>query len=289
MVAAGVGGIVAGVGGIVAAGVGGIVATGVGGIVAAGSGAGGGEASAGTGVAASGAGVAAAAGWLAAGSAIRRGLKRIFGASDAPAADAGAASAFGASGAGAEAGAAGAAGAASPSADFKRGFRRSAGGGGACSSLMHPRAKPVFRRRETKKICRAGRSATHDRFHEFFPSGAARPKAWAAGKKETKKIRSRSTRAGTTFLPPMTQRLLLSCIAAALLTTTGCSLFSKKSDKAPKDNGAISSEVEESLRRRWVEKRTSELVAAGVTADAARNQAAQEFRDKFEYTKAGKK
>lgn len=86
----------------------------------------------------------------------------------------------------------------------------------------------------------------------------------------------------------MIHRLLLSCLAATLLATTGCSLFSRKSDK-PKDNGAISSEVEENLRRRWVEKRTAELTAQGVGAEAAHNQADQEFREKFEYTKAGKK
>jgi hypothetical protein len=113
----------------------------------------------------------------------------------------------------------------------------------------------------------------------------------AAGKKETQKIRSRSMSPTTTFLdsdPAMTQRLLLTCLLAALLTTTGCSLFRRKSDQ-PKDNGAISGEVEESFRRRWVERRAAELTTQGVAAETARTQAAQEFRDKFEYTRAGGK
>jgi hypothetical protein len=87
----------------------------------------------------------------------------------------------------------------------------------------------------------------------------------------------------------MTQRLLLSCLAASLLTATGCSLLSKKKSDQPKDKGAIVSDVEESLRRRWVERRTAELAASGLAADAAQAQATREFREKFEYTGAAKK
>jgi hypothetical protein len=48
--------------------------------------------------------------------------------------------------------AAAAAGGASPSAGFKRGLRRSDGGGVDCSSLMTREQKDFFVRRETKKL-----------------------------------------------------------------------------------------------------------------------------------------
>ena len=85
----------------------------------------------------------------------------------------------------------------------------------------------------------------------------------------------------------MTQRLLLSCLALALFSSSGC-LFSRKSAK-PKESQAIASEVEESLKKRWVDKRAAELVALGTAADAARTQALQEFQAKFEYTSGAKK
>jgi hypothetical protein len=89
-------------------------------------------------------------------------------------------------------------------------------------------------------------------------------------------------------LPAMIHRLLLSCLAAAALTATGCRLLSKKSDQ-PKDSGAIASETEDSLKKRYIERRTSELVAQGLAAEAARTQATEEFRQKYEYTGAAKK
>jgi hypothetical protein len=69
-------------------------------------------------------------------------------------------------------------------------------------------------------------------------------------------------------------------LLAAALATGGCSTFSKK-PAAPKENPSIAGQTEDSLRTRWVERRTAELTAAGTAADAARAQAAQEFREKF--------
>ena len=83
----------------------------------------------------------------------------------------------------------------------------------------------------------------------------------------------------------MTKLLLLSCLTLAL--TTGC-LFSKKSAK-PKESSAIASEVDESFRKRWTERRVAELVAQGKAADAARTQADSEFRERYEFTQAAKK
>ena len=82
----------------------------------------------------------------------------------------------------------------------------------------------------------------------------------------------------------MTHRSLLALLSISLLLTTGCGLFSKKSSE-PKESSAIAADVEETFRRRWVEKRAGELVAQGVEATTARSQAETEFRDKYGFAK----
>lgn len=83
----------------------------------------------------------------------------------------------------------------------------------------------------------------------------------------------------------MTRFLILSCLAVTL--TTGC-LFSRK-EKKPKESSAIASEVAENFRKRWIDKRTAELVTQGGAEAAARAQAEAEFRERFEFTRpAGK-
>ena len=86
----------------------------------------------------------------------------------------------------------------------------------------------------------------------------------------------------------MTKRLLILGCTLVLAFSSGCSLFSKKSGKST-DNPAIAGDVEESFRRRWVDKRAGELVAQGAAADAARTQANQEFSQKYEYVNGPKK
>jgi hypothetical protein len=85
----------------------------------------------------------------------------------------------------------------------------------------------------------------------------------------------------------MTKHLLLTAAVIALALSTGC-MFSKKSGK-PKESSAIASENEETLRKRWVDKRMSELTAQGTAAETARLQAEQEFRQKFGFSEAKKK
>lgn len=85
----------------------------------------------------------------------------------------------------------------------------------------------------------------------------------------------------------MTKPLLLTLGLVTLALSSGC-LFSKKA-KRPKESTAISADVEESFRRRWVDKRLGELSAQGVAADAARTQAEAEFRERYGYTRAGTK
>lgn len=85
----------------------------------------------------------------------------------------------------------------------------------------------------------------------------------------------------------MTKRLLSSLLPVALALSAGC-MFSKKPAE-PKEPATMVGEVEGSLRQRWIEKRSAELVAQGVAADAARVQATEEFRAKYSFTGAAQK
>src|SRR5436190_13189032 len=104
-------------------------------------------------------------------------------------------------------------------------------------------------------------------------------------KRETKKITSRSSASTPTFRPVfnmITVRLLLT--VASLAVFSGC-VFSNKARRA-KESTAISADVEESFRKRWVEKRSGELAAQGSSADVARTKAEAEFRERYEFTRA---
>ncbi len=86
----------------------------------------------------------------------------------------------------------------------------------------------------------------------------------------------------------MIKPLLLTTLTASLALATGCSMFSKKNPNA-KESSAIASEVEETYRRRWVDKRVSELTAQGTAAEVARTQAENEFREKYGFDQRPKK
>ena len=85
----------------------------------------------------------------------------------------------------------------------------------------------------------------------------------------------------------MTKALLLTASLATLFLSSGC-FFTKKANR-PKESSAISADVEESFRRRWVDKRTAELTVQGANGETARRQAETEFRERFGYTRAGSK
>ena len=70
----------------------------------------------------------------------------------------------------------------------------------------------------------------------------------------------------------MFKPLLLTCLA--LVLCTGC-IFSKRS--RARENTTITGEVQETFRKRWVDRRTAELVAQGTAAEAARAQAERDF------------
>lgn len=81
----------------------------------------------------------------------------------------------------------------------------------------------------------------------------------------------------------MTRLLLL--FSLSLLLSTGC-MFAKKK---PKENASIPGEVQETFRKRWVDKRAAELVAKGTAAEAAHTQADTEFRAAYDFSAPGSK
>lgn len=85
----------------------------------------------------------------------------------------------------------------------------------------------------------------------------------------------------------MIKAVFLSLCVAALCFSSGC-LFSRKANRA-KESSAISADVEESFRKRWVDKRAADLAASGTAAEVARTQAEAEFRERYGFTRAAQK
>lgn len=81
------------------------------------------------------------------------------------------------------------------------------------------------------------------------------------------------------------KRSLIFVLLLPLAFLNGCKHGTKK-PKTPKENPAIASEVEESFKQRWVEKRAGDLMALGLRPDLARQQAINEFRVRYGYTHA---
>jgi hypothetical protein len=84
----------------------------------------------------------------------------------------------------------------------------------------------------------------------------------------------------------MTKPLLLCVLAAAVALSSGCGMFSHK---RPKESSAIAADTEESLHKRYVEKRVAELTAQGKTPDVARSDAEAEFRERYAFALPTKK
>jgi len=81
------------------------------------------------------------------------------------------------------------------------------------------------------------------------------------------------------------KRLPLFCLILPLALSASCS----HSPKKPKENPALATEVEEGFMQRWIEKRGADLMAMGLRADVARQQAIDEFHARFGYTHAANK
>ena len=80
-------------------------------------------------------------------------------------------------------------------------------------------------------------------------------------------------------------RSLIFPVLLSLALRAGC----KHNPNKPKENPAVASEIEEGFKQRWVEKRAADLMALGLRPDLARQQAIDEFRDRFSYTHASGK
>ena len=85
----------------------------------------------------------------------------------------------------------------------------------------------------------------------------------------------------------MIKGFLFTVCIAALCCSSGC-VFPFKGSR-PKESSAISADIEESFRRRWMDKRVAELTSQGSAAEAARLQAENEFRERFAFTRAAQK
>ncbi len=77
-------------------------------------------------------------------------------------------------------------------------------------------------------------------------------------------------------------RCSLALLLVLLPALAGCTAFKKR----PAEAQAITTQVEESFKLRWVERRTAELSGQGVAQDEARRRALVEFREKYEFTGA---
>lgn len=84
------------------------------------------------------------------------------------------------------------------------------------------------------------------------------------------------------------KRLVPFALAAALLCGSSCHLFSKKKPAAPKASPNVAVDVEKDFMKRWIDKRTTDLVTQGKTASDAHAQAVAEFKANYGYTDAAR-
>ena len=85
------------------------------------------------------------------------------------------------------------------------------------------------------------------------------------------------------------KRPLLFLLLPFLAFLAGSSHAKTDKPKKPKENPAIASQVEEEFKQRWIEKRGAELMALGLRPDLARQQAIDEFNDRYGFTHAAGK
>ncbi len=86
------------------------------------------------------------------------------------------------------------------------------------------------------------------------------------------------------------KRLVPFALSAVLLCGTSCHLFSKKKKEpaAPKDTPNVAVDVEKDFMKRWIDKRTADLVTQGKSASDAHAQAVAEFKATYGYTDAAR-
>ena len=85
------------------------------------------------------------------------------------------------------------------------------------------------------------------------------------------------------------KRFVTLTLAAALLASSACHMFSKKKNPAaPKESLTIAADVEKDFMPRWIDKRANDLIAQGKLPADARAQAVADFKVKYNYTDAAK-
>jgi len=83
------------------------------------------------------------------------------------------------------------------------------------------------------------------------------------------------------------KRLVPFVLSAVVLSSSGCHMFSKKKNPAaPKESKTLASDDEKDFMQRWIDKRTNDLVAQGMAAKAAHDQAVAEFKATYTHLKA---
>jgi hypothetical protein len=81
------------------------------------------------------------------------------------------------------------------------------------------------------------------------------------------------------------KRIVPTALAALLLTSSACHMFSsKKNPAAPKESKTVAVDVEKDFMHRWIEKRSADLVASGKSPADAHDQAVAEFKVNYSYT-----
>ncbi len=83
------------------------------------------------------------------------------------------------------------------------------------------------------------------------------------------------------------KRALLFLLTFTALLSSGCWHFKK--NRKPKETTQVATDVEETFRLRWMEKRTAELTAQGLRIDIARQQAIDEFKARYPFVRAANK
>jgi hypothetical protein len=79
------------------------------------------------------------------------------------------------------------------------------------------------------------------------------------------------------------KRLVPFALAGLLVACAGCHHSAKK--KAPTDTKYVASDTERDFMKRWIDKRTAELVTKGMDPQAAHQQAVGDYKTTFAYTR----
>jgi len=80
------------------------------------------------------------------------------------------------------------------------------------------------------------------------------------------------------------KRLVPFALAALVLAVSACHHSAKKKSP-PADTKTVATDTEKDFMKRWIDKRTAELVTKGVDPQVARQQAVSDYKATFAYTR----